>query len=152
MSKSNENKSRTLGMPFGTACNRLRKNILFHLLQKLKENICFKCGVSITTVNDLSIEHKKPWESRSAELFWDLENITFSHLRCNTPHKQGGGSNRIERPEGFNWCYSCRAMKPVDEFYKDALRKTGLANLCIQCKTVQNESRDRTKKIFEPIV
>lgn len=89
MSKSNVGKSLTLGMPFGTACNRLRKNVLFRLLKKLSENVCFKCGQLIDIVDDLSIEHKLPWEGRSAELFWDLENIAFSHLHCNRPHKNG---------------------------------------------------------------
>jgi hypothetical protein len=75
-----------LGMPYGTACNRLRKNILFSLLKKLKENTCFKCGQVIQSVDDLSIEHKLPWEGRDADLFWDIENISFSHVGCNRPH------------------------------------------------------------------
>lgn len=85
---SNEKKSATLGMPHGTASNRLRKNILFHLLQKLNEAVCFKCQQAIVSVEDLSIEHKKPWEGISAELFWDIENIAFSHLHCNKPDRQ----------------------------------------------------------------
>jgi hypothetical protein len=76
-----------LGMPPGTAAGRLRKIILFHLLCRLEENICFKCAKEIVTVDELSIEHKEPWEGRSAELFWDLNNIAFSHLRCNTIHR-----------------------------------------------------------------
>lgn len=75
-----------LGMPFGTACNRLRKKVLFHLLEKLNGNVCFKCNKAIELVSDLSIEHKQPWEGRNVELFWDIENIAFSHMKCNTPH------------------------------------------------------------------
>lgn len=89
MNNSNKHKSQFLGVPFGTACNKLRKNILFKLLQKLKENICFRCHLEIVTVGDLSIEHKEPWEGRSIALFWDLDNIAFSHLHCNRPHKHG---------------------------------------------------------------
>ncbi|VVB52086.1 Uncharacterised protein [uncultured archaeon] len=85
---SNEKKSATLGMPHGTASNRLRKIVLFHLLKKLNENTCFKCQGIIEAVEDLSIEHKKPWEGISAELFWDIENIAFSHLNCNRPDRQ----------------------------------------------------------------
>lgn len=84
---SNERKTETLGMPHGTATNRLRKNILFHLLKKHGENYCFKCSELIEEVEDLSIEHKKPWQGVSAELFWDLENIAFSHLHCNRPDR-----------------------------------------------------------------
>lgn len=88
MGNSNVGKSRTLGMPHGTACNKLRKQILFHLLIKLGENKCFKCSEIIEKVADLSIEHKQPWEGISADLFWDLNNIAFSHLHCNRPHRQ----------------------------------------------------------------
>lgn len=79
-----------LGMPFGTACNRLRKNVLFHLLKKSNENVCFKCGKIIETVDELSIEHKQPWEGRNVALFWDIENIAFSHMKCNRPHSIPG--------------------------------------------------------------
>jgi hypothetical protein len=59
---------------------------LFNLLQKYAEDACFRCGEKIERIEDLSIEHKKPWEGISVELFWDLDNIAFSHLRCNLPH------------------------------------------------------------------
>jgi hypothetical protein len=92
---SNTKKSECLGVPFGTACNRLRKKVLFHLLKKLNENVCFKCSEAIEFIDDLSIEHKHPWEGRDASLFWDIENIAFSHLHCNRPHK----TNRKYTPE-----------------------------------------------------
>lgn len=84
---SNNKKNITLGMPHGTASNRLRKNILFNLLKKHGENVCFKCSEVIDKVEDLSIEHKKPWEGISADLFWDLDNIAFSHMFCNRPDR-----------------------------------------------------------------
>ena len=76
-------KSRQLGMPFGTANGKLRKNILFHLLKKHGENFCFHCGAEIETADELSIEHKKPWLHENVDLFWDIDNIAFSHLTCN---------------------------------------------------------------------
>ncbi len=85
MSKSNERKSKALGQPHGTAAHRLRKNILFSLVCKLEENICFQCGGEILTVEDLSIEHKEPWLQADdpVKSFFDLGNIAFSHLSCN---------------------------------------------------------------------
>lgn len=82
---ANEEKTRQLGMPFGTANNRLRKSIIFDLLKRHKENFCFQCGAEIVTVDDMSIEHKKPWlhEGNAVELYFDLSNIAFSHLHCN---------------------------------------------------------------------
>ena len=66
---STAKKNATLGMPHGTASGRLRKIILFDLLKRHKENTCFKCGTEIVDVDDLSIEHKLPWEGISAQLF-----------------------------------------------------------------------------------
>ena len=85
MNRNNEIKSEQLGMPHGTAANILRKNILFTLLRKHKENICFQCGQEIETVDDLSIEHKIPYlhSNNPVELYFSMDNIAFSHLKCN---------------------------------------------------------------------
>jgi hypothetical protein len=56
---SGRRKSDILGMPFGTACNRLRRMVMFELLQRHKENVCFKCGNLILKADDLSLEHKE---------------------------------------------------------------------------------------------
>lgn len=136
---SNEKKSETLGMPHGTATHRLRKNILFHLLRKHGENYCFKCNELIEAVDDLSIEHKKPWEGISAELFWDLQNVAFSHLHCNRPHRLagGGGQRKIEAPKGKQWCGNCKSFKEDSEF-SDGARKQ-----CRVCKSELNAERIR---------
>jgi hypothetical protein len=90
-----------LGMPHGTAANRLRKIVLFHVLQKHKENVCFKCGQLIESVDELSLEHKKPWEGRDSNLFWDVDNITFSHRLCNKQHVFHGWRTVNEKRVGF---------------------------------------------------
>ncbi len=61
VSKSGARKSVFLGMPHGAAGNRLRKLILFDLLRRHGENVCFKCSEKIETAEELSIEHKQPW-------------------------------------------------------------------------------------------
>src|ERR1044071_7834832 len=118
VSKSGARKSAFLGMPHGTAGNRLRKMILFNLLQRHGENVCFKCAKLIEAADELSIEHKEPWEGVSVALFWDLENIAFSHLRCNKNHrrKSGGGTRRKVAPEGIAWCRNCKPFLPVYAF------------------------------------
>ena len=80
-------KDRLLGMPHGTASNRLRKTILYSMLYgKVYDRNCFQCGEEIVDVDDLSIEHRKPWQSADDPRvsFFDLDNIAFSHLRCNS--------------------------------------------------------------------
>lgn len=80
---ANEKKSKQLGMPVGTANARLRKLILFRLVQEAKKDTCFRCSKRIETVEKFSIEHKKEWLDVTTELFWSWENIAFSHLSCN---------------------------------------------------------------------
>lgn len=80
-------KDRQLGMPFGTACNRLRKAVMHELVRRLGLDRCLKCGESIETPEDLSLDHRRPWLGVSPDLFWDVNNIAFSHIRCNLPDR-----------------------------------------------------------------
>nr|DAH69639.1 MAG TPA: antitoxin [Bacteriophage sp.]DAR01898.1 MAG TPA: antitoxin [Crassvirales sp.] len=85
MNNSNKKKSNQLGMPIGTAQAILKKNILYNLLVRFNLNKCYQCGNTIDKVEELSIEHKTPWldSDTPKELFFNLENIAFSHLSCN---------------------------------------------------------------------
>jgi|SRR5579864_278407 len=128
---SNTKKSATLGMPHGTAANRLRKLLLFDALKRHAENRCYRCHKLIYAVEDLSIEHIKPWEGVSADLFWDLSNVAFSHLRCNVPHSyQGGVPLRKVGPEGTAWCTGCKKFESVEKFCKSETRWNGLQKYC----------------------
>lgn len=82
---SNQKKYDKLGMPFGTANGRLKKNIMFDLVCKLRLNLCFHCKIEIVHVDQFSVEHKTAWLNSDTpiELFFDLNNIAFSHLYCN---------------------------------------------------------------------
>jgi hypothetical protein len=135
MSKSSARKSAFLGMPHGTAHHRLRKMILFDLLKRHNENVCFNCSKVIETVEELSIEHKQPWENVSVELFWSLDNIAFSHLRCNLPHSYAGGGARKRKigPKGTAWCIKCKNFLLVENFNRNRSRWNGLQNHCINC-------------------
>ena len=85
MSSGNKKKAEQLGMPHGTAANRLRKLLLFDLAVKSGLGTCFRCDEPIESAKDLSIEHKVPWLDTEdpVGLFFDLNNIAFSHLSCN---------------------------------------------------------------------
>jgi hypothetical protein len=111
-------KDAQLGMPFGTAANKLRKNLLFSLAEKLGLTVCFRCGYKINSPAELSIDHKVDWLHQGPELFWDLENVAFSHRVCNT---RSGPKERAIAPPGHcigcqlpkkllprkRWCHSC---------------------------------------------
>lgn len=92
--KYNQKKKQQLGMAFGTATGRLRKMILFQLVCETKKGTCFRCDKKIKNIDNLSIEHKIPWlDSESpVKLSFDLDNIAFSHLKCNI------GSSRSSPP------------------------------------------------------
>jgi hypothetical protein len=72
-------------MPFGTATHQLRKLIMFSLAQKCGMNVCYRCETKILAVKEMSIDHKVSWEKSDdpRRLFFEVENIAFSHLSCN---------------------------------------------------------------------
>lgn len=80
-----DKKNNQLGMNCGTAQHRLTRDMLFKLIQDIKQDICFHCKEKITR-EEFSIEHKVPWldSINPLELFFDLNNIAFSHKDCNS--------------------------------------------------------------------
>jgi hypothetical protein len=133
---TNKRKKELLGMPHGTAANRLRKMILFHILKRHNENTCFRCGKTIDDIGELSIEHKASWQLGGGHLFWDMENIAFSHLKCNRPsiNLPGTGSSRRKiGPHGTAWCNHCKVFLSTYKFYKNRSNWNGYANQCIDC-------------------
>ena len=85
MSKSNQLKSQKLGMNFSTASNRLRRILMFNLLKECNKNTCYRCKSVIQSPDDFSIDHKVDWmySKNPIQLFWDVDNIAFSHKSCN---------------------------------------------------------------------
>lgn len=141
----NDRKAEQLGMPLGTACARLRKRVLFKLVQEVGLDTCFKCDRLIETERDLSIEHKLPWFNRDVELFWDLDNIAFSHLRCNRPHKSGPRNRPRIREDGMVWCKGHEEYLPPDEFsYYSGKGRTNFGPRS-HCKACRAELRRANK-------
>lgn len=151
MNESNKRKNEFLGMPHGTANGKLRKNIIFKLVQQTNQDNCFRCGELILTVDELSIEHKLPWEGRSVELFWDLDNIAFSHLKCNKPHRISDGAMKLRKVGAENeaWCSGCQEFLPKINFNNVRTRWNGVHAFCKVCKgKTDHVSRDNKCKQF----
>lgn len=129
-----------LGMSHGAANNKLRKAILYSYVKRLREHFCYKCGAEIESSDDFSVEHKQPWEGRDSALFWELDNIAFSHLRCNRPHVNRGGENKKVGPEGTAWCSSCKIFKNVSNFAKQSDRWNGYHGHCRSCATINKRN------------
>lgn len=77
-------KASQLGMNPSTASHRLVKDILWKLLCDSNLDTCFKCGEKMSR-DTFSIEHIIPWMDSDDPLglYFSLDNISFSHLRCN---------------------------------------------------------------------
>ena len=74
-----------LGMSLGRAKNILHRKIIWAMLVEKKLTQCFRCGGEMTEA-DYSQDHAEDWlyASNGRELYFDLNNIRFSHRRrCN---------------------------------------------------------------------
>jgi len=100
-SNTQQRKIQQLKMNPSTASQKLVKDILYSFVIKLGLNNCFQCGDKMTR-QDFSIEHKIPWldSSDPVNLFFDLENISFSHHSCNV--KAARRKDRIIRHGTLN--------------------------------------------------
>ncbi len=129
MTNYNKKKSDQLGMPHGTASAKLRKTILFSLVVLLNMNVCYQCGKEIESEDELSIEHKVPWLDNDdpKATFFDLENIAFSHLRCNCAAARQPWKGKIFSKHGMLNRYDkgCRC------------------ELCKKAKSIHNKKRIR---------
>lgn len=142
-SGNNRRKDQLLGEPHGTAANRLRKALLFKYVQLAGHDVCHRCGERIKSVDDLSIEHRTSWQLAAdpSASFFNLDDITFSHLRCNVAssdrsrlvssntgktHCKHGHPfdtvNTIQTPDGRRECRAClrerfRRMRALNPQY-----------------------------------
>lgn len=110
-----DKKKQQLGMNPSTAQGRLLKDILWSFVDT-SGSLCFQCGNKMSRDN-FSIEHKIPWldSEDPVGLFFDMENIGFSHLTCNVkagrkqPAPQCG---TVQRYKKYNCrCDACKAAK-----------------------------------------
>ncbi len=115
--RSNDKRSSQLGMPHGTATQRLRKLVLFDLLKRHNENTCYRCGNPIKSPDELSMEHKIPWIDKDIALFWYLTNIAFSHEKCNSRAARRWGKEPYPWTDNERYCIDCDKLLPKSEFY-----------------------------------
>jgi hypothetical protein len=92
-----DKKKEQLGMNPSTASGRLVKDVLWSLIVQTKQDVCCKCKQSMTR-ETFSIEHVKPWldSNDPVGLYFDLDNISFSHLSCNISDARKDTNSRIE--------------------------------------------------------
>jgi hypothetical protein len=118
-----KNKSEVLGMPISKASHRLNRDLIYWLGSQLGVMNCYRCGEPISR-EDFTIDHKVDWLDSDApvDTFFDVENIAFSHLRCNIV---AGHQNRPQTHgiSAYNHrgcrCDTCRQAKiPYNKQYR----------------------------------
>ena len=123
-------KSIQLQENFSTASGKLVKDILWNFLIKSSQIMCFHCETPMTR-DTFSIEHKVPWldSKNPRELFFDLENISFSHKSCNC--SKARRPNRVHKDEREGW--RVRSKRKWDKLTKpekkESKRKQYLAQM-----------------------
>lgn len=78
--------SSQLGYKSVAHANRvLMKDLVYHFIFKLGLNKCYRCGGTLDR-DDFTIDHKIPWRhsDNPLELFFNIENVKFSHFSCNS--------------------------------------------------------------------
>jgi hypothetical protein len=135
MNDPNRKKNEQLGMPIGTAQNRLVKLLILHMARALHKDNCFRCGKRIESVHELSIDHKKPWLDVSVTLYWDMDNVVFSHRSCNSKASRKTWSRVLKAPEGKAWCRGHQKYLPKSKFHKNKTTLAGVQGHCKLCKS-----------------
>lgn len=130
-------KSEQLGMSISTAGYRLQRQILFNLLKELSRDNCYRCNEKIITIEEFSVDHKINWLNNDPNLFWDLNNIAFSHRKCNCAFTSTTKWNKA--PVGKAWCYICKEYKNINLFTKNKSTRNGFASHCRVCKKYARE-------------
>jgi len=131
-----------LGMNYSTAVAQLRKLILFKLAKQCQLDICVRCKEPILSVDDFTIDHIEAWLDTNTELFWNLENVGFSHTYCNSATKRTPYPTKAiewmkehnKPPLGEAWCSFGKHFTPTNNFTKNRGRWNKLADSCRSCR------------------
>lgn len=89
-------KQNQLGMNPSTASGRLVKDLLWNFVKTTGQDACCKCGEPMSR-ETFSIEHVTPWldSDDPVGLYFDLENISYSHRLCNFADKRSPHAGRV---------------------------------------------------------
>lgn len=87
-----DKKKMQLGMNPSTASGRLVKDLLWNFVETTGQSACCKCGEPMSR-DTFSIEHVTPWldSEDPVGLYFDIENISYSHLKCNISDARATG-------------------------------------------------------------
>lgn len=121
---AHEEKSRLLGMSFGTARARLDRDLLYAMAKELDRLNCFRCSKHVEREN-FSVDHKKNWSVAvdPVTAYFDLTNIAFSHQRCNSGHTEQPEHSKGAYDRGCRCDICCMAKRNARAPYDPAKRE-----------------------------
>ena len=91
--------------------------LFYSFVKKLSLDHCYRCDEKIENYKELSIDHKKPWENISNDLFWDISNIAYSHLSCNSAKSASSTNNPHPSYISYSTGCRCKACKACKKIY-----------------------------------
>ena len=110
-----DKKTSQLGMNPGTATHRLVKDLLWNFIVETGDIKCSRCQEDMSR-QDFSIDHIEPWldSENPVELFFDISNIAYSHLSCNSKAarrklSEHGTTNSFGKGCRCNLCVEAKA-------------------------------------------
>ena len=92
--------------------------LFFSLIQKLQLDICFRCEEKIENYKELSIDHKISWQGKSNDLFWDIDNIAYSHISCNSAKSAASTGGGHPSYAGYSMGCRCKACIKCKQMYQ----------------------------------
>ena len=115
-----DKKKMQLGMNPSTASGRLIKDTLWKLVVMTGQDKCFQCS-EVMTRDTFSVEHKEPWldSEDPVGLFFDQDNISFSHHSCNVAASRRGKYTpeeavQVRLKAAREWKAANRTYDPVE--------------------------------------
>ena len=123
-----------LGMNPSTASNRLVKDTLFRLAVQAGYKF-YRCKQELTR-ESFSIEHKEAWldSDEPVNLYFDQNNIAFSHLSCNIKAASNGAPKKYH--SSADRLQADRVNK--SKYEKKVCAETGLTNRQLRYKRTGN--------------
>ncbi len=129
-----------LGMSSSNAHIMLVRMMLFRLVQQFGLDVCFRCDRKIKTLREFSLDHEKNWLYVDPALYWDLDNIKFSHLSCNSRHRW----HPLHQPMpggALMFIVLRRCLDLTSNFHRNRLQPNGYHNYCKGCRRDFYETR-----------
>jgi len=117
LKNGNKQKESQLGMKLCQARTLLHRKLIFSLIEKSDQNLCFKCSRPMTE-NNYSIEHRDEWlyADDPVKAYFNMDNIAFSHRKCNKGNRGRGSKSKTTKFKGI-YINNARNRKNIWQAY-----------------------------------